>query len=296
VKSPRKIGLIHLIPVSISLVFSYFSAILFKSSNLLEEDIAPFLREESIGAVLYNVFLFIGLVCIGTAIMLFLSLRRKLNILRLFFILSISIALFSFYQLYILSITVLLPRSLAETLGSDVFIFPVSLVLTTATSYLVFFSRNEFLVMLLTVFYASGIGALFGTILPFWSIVAIGLTMSAYDLFSVFKGPLKKFIESISERDSELPFKYPKQTLLRGVTVPFKGINIGVGDIVFYSMFNASVFQLRNYTPIVTLALFATITAGVFVTLRLLEKYRALPALPLPIILSIILLLLWNSL
>jgi len=80
-----------------------------------------------------------------------------------------------------------------------------------------------------------------------------------------------------------------RDTLLKGVTVPFLGIHIGLGDIIFYSMIVSGTYIYTNITHAFIIGM--GICVGAFITFKLLEKRRALPALPIPIFLSLTLLI-----
>jgi len=289
----RKVGLIHLTPVVLTLIFSTVFALLYSGSTLLSEEIAPFLREDTLEASIYNAFIFFLLTALGTIILLLLSLKRKLSLLRMFFIVTVTVVLFSFYQILLL---VVFEKAYGpETLPDDFIFLFIPLLLTLFSSYIIFYSQNEILVMVLTILYGSGLGTLLGAMLPLWSIIAIGLVMSIYDLYSVFRGPLKKIIDVVAgtPREGEEGERKDKMMVLRGVAVPFRGLNIGLGDLVFYSMFNTVTFMSEKYTPLATLMVQAAIILGSFLTLRGLEKYKAMPALPLPILFSTMVIILW---
>lgn len=98
--------------------------------------------------------------------------------------------------------------------------------------------------------------------------------LSAYDTYSVFRGPLSELF-SVS-RDS-----------LRALTL-FQGeVGMGLGDVFCYSMASATSFRSLGY-PSCLIPLVA-LNSGVVITLYLLrKKRRALPGLTAPIIMWLV--------
>jgi len=140
----------------------------------------------------------------------------------------------------------------------------------------------------------SGFLAIFFTRLPEWTTFAIVAIVAIYDLFAVLcpKGPLKVLVETAQQRQEPIP------ALLYNASVYFmmadreeppaqqptpkrKGVKLGLGDFVFYSVLigRAALFDM-----ITVFACFIAIITGLFFTLLLLAIFRkALPALPISI-------------
>ncbi len=187
-----------------------------------------------------------------------------------------------------------------------------------------FYFRNKLTVNqknLLVLSYGIFIGAIIGISLPLWSIFSLAICFSIYDLIIVFKGPLgkiwelfqenqqkasediKKKIESgeLSEEEAaELAEKHFLQNQepndndgnnededLSKFLKDIK-IEIGSGDLIFYSALVAVVF-ITTVNWLTTLLVILGVLSGAGLTMYfLLKKKRVLPALPFSMFIGII--------
>lgn len=126
-------------------------------------------------------------------------------------------------------------------------------------------------VMLLTI----GSGITFVLVLPFYSLIALPIIYSIWDIVAVFKGPMLKVATG-------LPSKMKPLFMVR-----FGARVIGYGDLMFYALMVA-----LGLTFGIAAAASASsgIFLGVYVTSALLStgEHKALPGLPLPILLGFI--------
>lgn len=96
--------------------------------------------------------------------------------------------------------------------------------------------------------------------------------LAVYDAYSVFKGPLGKMFDS-------LEFKIE---VLRPLFVTHKGVGLGIGDLLIYSI--AASFSVRAIGLPMALLPLISLNLGIFVTLDLLLKRKApLPGVTIPI-------------
>ena|GEM_PF-4557925 len=137
--------------------------------------------------------------------------------------------------------------------------------------------HSHILALPFQVWIGSGLAMLLLLILPLVTLVALCAFAAAWDLFAVFRGPLRVVAEVVKE---ESPIG--KILLLR--TGPSA---IGLGDIVFYCLIlgigeSVSVFA--------GMAAFMGILGGAVITFTILsvKKPKALPGLPIPILLAFI--------
>ncbi len=185
----------------------------------------------------------------------------------------------------------------------------------------IFFFRNKLTVNqknLLVLSYGIFIGAILGLSLPLWTIFSLAICFSIYDLIIVFKGPLgkiwdlfqenqKKALDDIKnkvqsgeiseEEANELTNKYflhdPEQNNedddedLSKFIKDLK-IEIGSGDLIFYSALVAVVF-ITTTNWLITLFVILGVLSGAGITICfLLKKKRVLPALPFSMFIGII--------
>ena len=107
-----------------------------------------------------------------------------------------------------------------------------------------------------------------------WSAVLILVFLAVYDIFAVYKGPVGKIAQSGIDQ-------------LQGLSFSFKDIQMGLGDLVFYSMLTgAMIFGFpSSLYPVVASVI--GILAGSIVTFYMLEKKGIFPGLPFPILLGL---------
>ena len=107
------------------------------------------------------------------------------------------------------------------------------------------------------------------------TIIIIPIAFALYDIYAVFRGPLKSLINS-SEESLDL----------RPLFVNLGRFNIGTGDLIFYSMIPSSIFLLIDLQSAFLSILFVHI--GLVFTLYLLKHFEIFPGLPVPVTLSLI--------
>ena len=120
----------------------------------------------------------------------------------------------------------------------------------------------------------GALGVFLGNSIPVWSAMLILVFLAVYDIIAVYKGPIGKIAAS-SGLDQ-----------LKGLSYAFKDIQMGLGDLVFYSMLSA--VMLLNYGWVSYFASLAGILGGSFFTFLMLEKKGIFPGLPFPIFLGLV--------
>jgi presenilin-like A22 family membrane protease len=148
----------------------------------------------------------------------------------------------------------------------DALILAVSILLTAVADYAIFKgSRFSGLVVL-------GIGGALGTFLgfslPTTSTILILIALAIYDTYAVFRGPVGKIARGGLDQ-------------LRGLSYSFKDVQMGLGDLTFYSMLSGH--MLLTFGPVPCLASIVGILIGCEASFRIVEKKEMFPGLPLPI-------------
>jgi len=147
---------------------------------------------------------------------------------------------------------------------------------------------------LMMIFFGAMIGSMLAIHLGLLTTVLILVGLSVYDIYAVFRGPLKGIIDHGREtaeqfENNMVPHnegEFEKVPLLPALPVystPL--INIGLGDFAFFSMLISSAVVIGSElaTPIPLFAALIGLFVGAYYTFRFLRKDRALPGLPLPI-------------
>lgn len=264
--------------VFLTSAFSLLIDVPLKFSMLRQYLGSPFVTEEGAGGALMNSLIFLGLVLAGTLVFILIVKLRKIRVLPLIFSISIF---FSFFVILELFLSVLS----AYIAFLDPLIDIVSLTVSLITAYLVYNPRYPVLLNGLLLVYGSMSGVLFSELLPAWSVFAIAFLMSLYDLYSVFRGPLKYILEHVFKPTPQQGDV--RENVLRGASVQLGKITLGMGDVLMYSMLSPT-FYFFPYPSFLKWTFSITgLLIGFFFTLKLLEKKRFMPALPLPVFFSI---------
>jgi presenilin-like A22 family membrane protease len=158
------------------------------------------------------------------------------------------------------TLTVLIVLSVAITVLFDLAIFRLGSI-----------PRNVAVVCI-----GGALGIFFGFSIPLYSAVLILAFLAVYDVFAVYRGPVGKIAQSSAGMDQ-----------LQGLSFSFKDIQMGLGDLVFYSMLTGAMFFSFLPSILPTIAAIVGITAGSIITFYMLEKKGIFPGLPFPIMLGL---------
>ncbi len=131
----------------------------------------------------------------------------------------------------------------------------------------------------LSAIFSNAIVSSFGVKLP----VALLALLSVYDLWAVYRGPVKKLITEVervyqadsSERADGSPPSFTP------IVVEIKEGYIGFGDIVSYAL--ASSVAGRVCPAPLSIAPLTALLAGVYLSFKLARRFRHFPGLPIPI-------------
>lgn len=136
--------------------------------------------------------------------------------------------------------------------------------------------RNIFALPFMTS-YAVFAGVALSLSLPPLTLVILPLAFSMWDLYAVFRGPMVKLAVEVQ--------KMPKLQHLFLVRVGQSVV--GMGDLLFYCMMAGLALLFGNIVAFMSIGFMIT---GVFITFNILRsgKFRALPGLPIPILMGMI--------
>ena len=190
--------------------------------------------------------------------------RRMITFLITFALTAASLLLSAFYLSALLSsfpnweiyVTVL---SIAITVVFDVAVFKLG---GTA--------RN-----IVVVFLGGALGVFLGWSIPVVSALLILAFLAVYDVITVYKGPVGKIANSGLDQ-------------LKGLSFSFRELEMGLGDLVFYSMLCAVMLLNDNFGGWIPYLLsLAGVLIGSFLTFIMLKKKGIFPGLPIPIFLGL---------
>ena len=139
--------------------------------------------------------------------------------------------------------------------------------------YIIFRKSTPWLSTLVLGFVGAEVGSFLAETLPQWTALALPIAFSIYDIYAVFRGPLRALIGTA-----------PNVALV-GMSIKAGEFTLGLGDVVFYTLLPSLAYFLWGTSE--SLYTIAAIDVGMVITLYLLSKRRLLPGLPIPMLLGI---------
>jgi presenilin-like A22 family membrane protease len=264
-KEKFKAEIIHLTPILASLLFGMGCALLFLTSAIEIYGVTPF--PENIVGSFGNAFYFVILVGLGaTLLYLLLKMKRK-RIINAITSLALTTAVFMLSMIYLFA-------------AFSRFTFPsldaVILILSSfiaALAYFAIFRIHGKLCDVTVLCLGGALGTFLGVTIPTLSTVLILGFLAVYDTFAVYYGPVGKIARSGLDQ-------------FRGLSFSFRNIQMGLGDLTFYSMLSG---HMLIYLGIVScLASIVGILLGCFLAFKMLEKRGMFPGLPFPILFGLV--------
>ena len=265
-----KFEIIYLLPILASLLFGLACSVLLLPETVPPTQVTP-ISPGTPGADWGNAIYFVVLIAISATVFYFLLKWKSKRIIKALVILALTTAALLLSLIYMIALADYFP-----ILADWLIIIPLSLAFTVLFDLAIFRLGNNprnFAVILM----GGALGMYFGyniASLSLWSAVLILLFLAIYDIFAVYKGPVGKIAQSGLDQ-------------LQGLSFGFKDIQMGLGDLVFYSMLTgAMIFGFSSSFYPVLASVFGII-AGSIVTFIMLEKRGIFPGLPFPIVLGL---------
>jgi presenilin-like A22 family membrane protease len=263
-----KVEMIYLLPILASLLFGLVCTWLLFDQQKVVDTITP-VNPSTPGAPVFDALYFVVLIAIsGSVFYLLIKYRSKKVITGLIFAAMTAAA--------ILMSLIYLPPLFARTfpeLYSDTLVIILSIVITVLLDLAIFkfgSKTGNVAVILL----GGALGVFLGKYVPFIATGLLLIFLAIYDVITVYKGPVGKIAETAGGLDQ-----------LRGLSYSFKDIQMGLGDLVFYSMLASAVFFFAGIVPYVVSVV--GILVGSAITFFMLEKKEIFPGLPFPIMLGL---------
>ncbi len=229
------------------------------------------LGQSSAGSI-GNAVILVTIVFVSTLALVWVLRRKMVTSFKLLIFISISISAFV--------LTLVTFGSVISTFVPDAWQLPLDLavsgVLVVLIGITIFVKDYPWLSTVVLAFVGAEVGSFFASTLPPVTALALPVVFAAYDIYAVFRGPLKQLIG------------IGGGVALTGMSIKAGEFTLGLGDIVFYTMLPS--LALYYFTPLISVSTILVIDAGVVVTLYLLGRKRMLPGLPIPMILGVLLL------
>ncbi len=147
----------------------------------------------------------------------------------------------------------------------------------TLLAYLVRRSSGAAALAAASVTAAAG-GTIIGYMIPQLTLLVLVASLSVFDLVMVKRG----YLSTLSHEEYRSRIHY-----LRGLIVEVGGINIGLGDLLFYSITISSTFYQMGAIPAILSNI--GIASGYYLTLQLLKRWDTVPGLTIPLLLGLLL-------
>jgi presenilin-like A22 family membrane protease len=258
---------VYLAPVIVSLLFGLGCAYLLLTQTVTLVTVTPF-PEDSASGPLGNAFYFVILVAVSATVFYLLLRRKSHKIITILIGFALTTASMLLSLVYLSAIFSSVP-------SLEILVLPLSIIVTIVFDLSVFrFGGNARNVAVVCV--GGALGVFFGASIPLYSALLILAFLAVYDVVAVYYGPVGK-IAARSGLDE-----------LQGLSYSFKDIQMGLGDLVFYSMLaGVMLFEFwPNFLPCFVSII--GILVGSFLTLLILEKKEIFPGLPFPILLGLV--------
>jgi presenilin-like A22 family membrane protease len=262
-----KFQIVYLVPILASMLFGLACAYIIAPQQSEAIPVTP-IPETTPGAPYGNALYFVVLIAISATVFYFLLKRKSKNIIKGLIIVALTTASLLLSLVYLSAILlyfpvvdnlwVLIALSIAVAVLFDLAIFRLGSI-----------ARNVAVVAI-----GGALGIFFGFSIPLYSGVIILAFLAIYDVIAVYKGPVGKIAASGLDQ-------------LQGLSFSFKDIQMGLGDLVFYSMLMGIMFFGFPQSVLPTIMAIVGILAGSIITFFALEKKGIFPGLPFPIILGL---------
>lgn len=257
---------VYLIPILTSLLAGFGFSYMLLLNPIETITVTPF--PETPSGQFSNALYFVILIAIAATIFYLLikwRSRKMISVLIGFAMTAASVLLSAFYSTALLS-------SLPNW---EIYVVIISIVVTIVFDYAVF-KGNETSRNIIVVLLGGALGVFLGWSIPVVSAVLILAFLAVYDIITVYKGPVGKIANSGLDQ-------------LKGLSFSFKDIQMGLGDLVFYSMLCAVMLLNSDFGGIAPyIGSLIGVIGGSFITFRILEKRGIFPGLPVPIFLGLL--------
>jgi presenilin-like A22 family membrane protease len=267
VEDKFKFQLVYLVPIVASMLFGLACAYLLIPQQGAVIPVTP-IPESTPGAPLGNALYFVVLIAVAATVFYVLIKRRNKNVIKGLIIVALTTASLLLSFVYVAALLSYFPTEY------DLLILIGSAIVITVLFDLAIFRFGSLARNVAVVCVGGALGVFFGFSIPLFSAIAILAFLAVYDVIAVYKGPVGKIAQSGLDQ-------------LQGLSFSFKEIQMGLGDLVFYSMLTGVMFFsfLPNLLPVVLSVV--GIVIGSIITFFMLERVGLFPGLPFPILLGL---------
>jgi presenilin-like A22 family membrane protease len=260
-----KFQMVYLVPILVSLIFGLGCAYLLLPQQSEVIPVAPF-PENTPSGPFGNAFYFVILLAVAATVFYILIKRRSKRIIKGIITVAMTTASLLLSMIYFSAVFAYFP-------SWSILVIPLSIAITILFDLVIFrlgsIARNTAVICV-----GGALGIFFGFSIPLYSAVLILAFLAVYDVIAVYRGPVGKIAQTGLDE-------------LQGLSFSFKDIQMGLGDLVFYSMLTGVMLFtfLPNILPYIMSVI--GILAGSVMTFFMLERKGIFPGLPFPIMLGL---------
>jgi presenilin-like A22 family membrane protease len=149
----------------------------------------------------------------------------------------------------------------------DILTLVLAIPITAVAVYAIFRTRSRFSNIVI-LFLGGALGTFLGSVIPTLSAVLILGFLAIYDIYAVYRGPVGKIAQGGLEN-------------LRGLSYSYKDMQMGLGDLTFYSMLVGHMLLAFGFAS--SIAAIIGILFGCALSFKMLERKGMFPGLPFPI-------------
>jgi presenilin-like A22 family membrane protease len=262
-----KFQIVYLLPILASILFGLGCAYLLVPQSSESIPVTP-IPDNTPAGPWGNALYFVVLVAVSATVFYFLLKRKSKKIIKALIVVAMTTASLLLSLVYLSALSTFYP-------SIDVLVIPLSIVFTVLFDLAIFrfgnIPRNVAVVLI-----GGALGIFFGKFIPLYSAVLILAFLAIYDVIAVYRGPVGKIAQSSGGLDD-----------LQGLSFSFKDIQMGLGDLVFYSMLTGVMFFTFASSILPVIVAVVGILAGSIITFYMLERKGIFPGLPFPIMLGL---------
>ncbi len=279
--------------VVIAGILSYLTSLAYIEAGVQID--GGYISESEYGAIggILNGLIYTAIAALSGFIIIFVIKKKGIGALRYIFGVGFGIVAFSltwfFGEMLIFLAFHNNPR-LYYLLDIELIFF--TFVFTILIIYLYFRSTSIKIKNFIVLYIGLLIGASMAVLMPLWTTLAILIGISLWDIFAVLykRGPIKQLIDIVSKpndtRNSLSEEEINEKIGSGEYTYDTSKLEIGIGDLAFYSMLTSSALVQTNNVIIMILTSIA-IMIGTGITIIGLQRNKILPGLPISIFLGI---------
>ncbi len=243
---------------------------------------------------LLNGLIFIGTAIISAFIMIYFAKKKGIGVLKYVFAFSFCLLGFTLTYFFGSVIAFLIIQEFPQLFKIysviDIELLILSAIFAIYMVYQYLASESVYTKNFVVLYIGLLTGAILAVIMPLWTNLAILIGISLWDIFAVLykKGPIKEMMDLVSNREDIEEDDLDEREKIKSGKAEYAAekLEIGIGDLAFYSMLTSSAFLFTGELIVMILTAIA-VMIGTGITISGLKRNRILPGLPISIFLGI---------